>query len=517
MGWWSFYFFAKLLLYAGGYIDFSVWWNLALAVMLALPARNDRQALTKNLIGTSAAIVLLYHDSWLPSPGRVVSQADNLSQFTFMYVIELLGRFINVWVILQLLIFLALYVLLRRKLRMSTFVFVGILAVMLVPLFNTPLQHLAAAPTAAATPAGVSMPAWDIRSLSPDALNAKVREFYAQENQKQVRMNAPAGAEAFDVVIVHVCSLSWDDLERIGRTDNALFKQFAVTFTQFNSAASYSGPAAIRLLRGNCGQSSHKALYEPVANDCLLMDGLQHAGFSPHWAMNHDAHFGNFFADVRDRGGMPVQPMNLAGVSVAQRSFDGSPIYDDYGMLSRWWQMRLQGNEARSVLYYNTISLHDGNRFEGQSRSADYATRFDRLVSDINRFASDVRASGRPMLLVFVPEHGAALKGDKRQIDGLREIPTPAITHVPVGMVLINTASAVQQANIEAPSSYVAITSLMARFIERSPFAVEGVDMNSYMKDIPVTESIAENDGTLVWRHGNAAMMQTPDGTWSSL
>ncbi len=36
-----------------------------------------------------------------------------------------------------------------------------------------------------------------------------------------------------------------------------------------------------------------------------------------------------------------------------------------------------------------------------------------------------------------MPEHGAALRGDKMQIAGMREIPTPAITLVPVGIKVI--------------------------------------------------------------------------------
>ena len=34
-------------------------------------------------------------------------------------------------------------------------------------------------------------------------------------------------------------------------------------------------------------------------------------------------------------------------------------------------------------------------------------------------------------MLVVVPEHGAAEKGDKVQVAHLRDIPSPAITHVP--------------------------------------------------------------------------------------
>lgn len=41
------------------------------------------------------------------------------------------------------------------------------------------------------------------------------------------------------------------------------------------------------------------------------------------------------------------------------------------------------------------------------------------------------------MVVVIVPEHGAALVGDKMQMSGLRDIPSPNITHTPVGIKLI--------------------------------------------------------------------------------
>ena len=41
-----------------------------------------------------------------------------------------------------------------------------------------------------------------------------------------------------------------------------------------------SGPAAIRLLRASCGQTSHTNLYQPANNDCYLFDNLSKLGFT---------------------------------------------------------------------------------------------------------------------------------------------------------------------------------------------------------------------------------------------
>src|SRR5579863_9492718 len=95
MGLWSAYFLAKLGLYALGYIGFSAWLNLALAIFTALPPGNARQRLAKNLIAVPLGIVLLYHDSWLPPLAQALTQAENLSAFSGSYLWELAGRLIS--------------------------------------------------------------------------------------------------------------------------------------------------------------------------------------------------------------------------------------------------------------------------------------------------------------------------------------------------------------------------------------------------------------------------------------
>jgi cellulose synthase operon protein YhjU len=525
MGWWSAYFFAKLLLYVGGYINFDVWWNLLFAIFTALPARNDRQRLTKNMIASVVSVLLLYHDSWLPPLARVLSQTQNLADFSLLYWVELLGRLISVKFILEATLLVVLYALLKRKLRMSTFVFIGIALVMLVPMLAGRVQVLASTSASGMTgkvEAGVtsSGAVADLRTLSADALNVKIANFYQQQQQRQVRFVPTDSSAAFDIVFLHVCSLSWDDLQQVSQGSQQLLQRFDVVFNQFNSAASYSGPAVIRLLRGKCGQTTHKQLYEPAPRECLVMDGLQDVGFEPHWLMNHDGHFGNFFADVRDRGGMPVALEDSGGAVVAQRSFDDTPIYDDYSVLSRWWQQRLHNPAAQVALYYNSISLHDGNRLEGKRfGSTDYATRLTSFAKDLNHFVDDVQRSGRHVIVVLVPEHGAAVRGDKRQMQGLREIPTHAITQVPVAVMLVNALGKSADAavtTVDAPVSYLALNELLARFMTDNPFAKTNLSLTDYVQGLSQTDSLAENDGTLMVTQGKQAVMRTPDGAWSN-
>jgi hypothetical protein len=73
------------------------------------------------------------------------------------------------------------------------------------------------------------------------------------------------------VIFIHVCSLSWDDLEATGLAQHPLLSGFDILLKRFNSVSTYSGPAAIRLLRAPCGQPRHVALWTPAPAQCLLM------------------------------------------------------------------------------------------------------------------------------------------------------------------------------------------------------------------------------------------------------
>jgi cellulose synthase operon protein YhjU len=517
MGWWSAYFLAKLGLYALGYMDFNPWLNLAFAIFTALPPRNARQRFAKNLIAIPAGILLFYHDTWLPPIAQALAQIQSLSAFSASYLWELAARVVSFRMLLELAALLAIYTLARRKLRMSTFVFAGILVVLVAPHARF---SVGTAPPQVASAA--TSPSNDSADLEPVELDARLARFYTEQKKVQVRFaHVPADDPPFDILILHVCSLSWDDLRDLRLGPDALFAGFDILLTNFNSAASFSGPAAIRLLRGTCGQTPEARLYDPAADGCLVMDGLQDAGFEPHWAMNHNGHFGNFFADVRDRGGVAVPLEDNRGATQVQQAFDGSPVYSDYSVLSQWWGKRLANRAPRVALYYNTITLHDGNRVVGTGHpDSSYGARLATLGSDLKRFLDLVRASGRHVIVVVIPEHGAALAGDRQQIQGLREIPTVAIAHVPVAIALLNASreSAATQLRIEIPASYPALYELISRFITNDPFAGSGASLDDYTRALPRDDNfVAENNGTTVMQVGTHEMMRSPDGAWSAL
>ncbi|WP_349251388.1 cellulose biosynthesis protein BcsG [Escherichia coli] len=95
--------------------------------------------------------------------------------------------------------------------------------------------------------------------------------------------------------MINICSLSWSDIEAAGLMSHPLWSHFDIEFKNFNSATSYSGPAAIRLLRASCGQTSHTNLYQPQITTAICLITFSKLGFTQHLMMGHNGQFGGFF------------------------------------------------------------------------------------------------------------------------------------------------------------------------------------------------------------------------------
>jgi cellulose synthase operon protein YhjU len=512
LGAWNFYFAAKLALYALGLIDFHLWENLAFAAALFAMAMPRARAL-RPFLAVPVAIALLYYDSRLPGVARVISQASLVSTFSASYLAELAARFVSWKVIAVLVLAVVALAVARRFVRLDVFVVTAMVAMALW--FSPP----AAEPYEAATAKVGETKSRSTGSQGPEAVLA---EFFRTEAERKVAFTRPAAASAnFDVVFLHVCSLSWDDLEVAGLAKHPLFASFDIVLTRFNSVSTYSGPAAIRFLRAPCGQPRHPALYTPAKAQCLLMPDLQEAGLEAQLALNHDGHFDDFLTHVRAQG-VQAAPVPLKGLAAPQRAFDGSRIYDDGAVLGRWLEARASSPAPRAALYYNTLSLHDGNRLEGKpdAKSSDtYKARLAKLLDDIQKFVDEIGASGRRAVVVLIPEHGAALRGDSAQIAGLREIPTPAITLVPVGIRVVGPDA---QRNgdpvrVDEPTSFLAVSQIVAAMLAKSPFGADGFRAADFTTGLPATPFVAEGETTTVMRSGDAYLIRHEREAWKQL
>lgn len=509
MNLWNFYFISKLVLYFGHYIGFHVLANLGFALALLVPLRRPVLRVSRQVVAVPAACALLYYDSWFPPFENLVAQTPRLLEFSLSYLGELAGRFIVGQVVAAMCGVFILCYLVSKRYRLTPIV----IASMFAPLF--PIDTLFAHGSDAAQ-------SKEQIQVSDKELTQALDTFYKREQSTVVSYSpAPKSDTPFDIIFLHVCSLSWDDLKAVGEAENPFIKKFNIVFANFNSATAYSEPSMMRLQHGSCGQEKHKGMYAPAAPQCHTLNALKLVGYEANVALNHAGTAGDFLKDLREIGRVNEAPMDISDIQKWMYSYDEAPIYNDYAILSKWWRMRSANQSPRTVLYYNTITMHDGARDTpkySKDSLLDYRPRAIRLFSDLDRFFAQIEASGRRAVVVFIPEHGTNLRGDRMQISGMREIPSPSITNVPVGIRLIGLgdAATVSTHVVSQPSSYLAVSAIISRMVSNSPFNKNSAGLEHYVAYLPVTDFVAENNkDTLIMGYKGRYFLLTKHTKWT--
>lgn len=527
LGGWNLYFLAKFALLWFGYLNFHALPNLVFMAFLLMPIPSQRLHRWRHYLAIPIGIALFYHDTWLPGINSILSQGSQLAGFSAQYLLELINRFINWQMIGAAFVLFIAYLFVAQWVRVTVFTVAALAWLNIVNIAGPAVSLLPAASTAAAgganTPATSAPAAGDAApadSLPPTSANltAYLNQFYEREKGRATAFPTalPADAQPFDLLVINICSLAWADMDAVNLQNHPLWSKMDIMFDNFNSATAYSGPAAIRLLRASCGQLSHHDLYQPVNQQCYLFDNLAKLGFKQQLMLDHSGVFGNFLKELREQGGMQAPLMSQAGVGNELTSFDGEPIYNDLELLTRWLDQQQKGGDGRTATFFNVIPLHDGNRFVGSNKSADYQPRAQKLFDQLNTFLDQLEKSGRKVVVVIVPEHGAALVGDKMQMSGLRDIPSPNITHTPVGIKLVGMKAPHQGGplQIKTPSSYLALSELVSRLVDGKVFSESSVDWQALTQGLPQTPAISENDNAIVMQYQGKPYIRLNGGDW---
>ncbi|MFM7969618.1 cellulose biosynthesis protein BcsG [Aeromonas sp. A-5] len=120
-------------------------------------------------------------------------------------------------------------------------------------------------------------------------------------------------------------------------------------------------------------------------------------------------------------------------------------------------------------------------------------------------------------MVVVVPEHGAALAGDRMQMSGLRDIPSPAITRMPVGIRLYRHPGS-PCPDPPYPGS-PAVTWPSPNWSPKrwwSDLRSATIDWNGLFNNLPEDPMVSENQGTVVV-HYQGLPHQTGTGRLGSL
>lgn len=516
LGWWNLYFLIKLGLYYQGTIDFHLLENLCFLCVLLVPLKTRLQRLIRVVIAIPTALWLLHFDSYLPPISRLTAQLDQLLTFEASYLLELLLRFIPANALLPLALLVVGYYFLSRIFRITSVV---IILVLITGMSQLPEAEHQADSTASAPVASYQSPS---QGTGEEDLNALLNQFFVEEKARHIAIPPELGSrQQFDIILLSICSLSWDDMQVASLADHPFFQDFDLIFDQFNSATSYSGPALLRLTRASCGQPAHSALYQNTDSRCLLIKQLEAQGYDEALIMNHDGKFDNMLERTRRFGGVTAELVSQAGLEPRQKAFAGSPVFRDLPMLERWWNQHVADDSKPVVALYNSATLHDGNRLvenPGLKGLASYKLRAQELLDDLQQFKENLRRSGRPVVLILIPEHGGGLRGDKMQIAGMREIPSPSITHIPVAVKLMGKS--VQRtgstARVATPTSHLALAQLLRNIVAAGIYDGKGqFSAASLAENMPETRMVSQNEGSTVISAQGDYFIRLDGGQWS--
>lgn len=519
LGVWNVYFIIAFALAAFGYIELNLLGNALLMAWLLLPVGPKWLRILRGTLGVAAAAVLLYSESWLPGVDSILANKGGIAGFSLLYMAEFALDFINVKMVgWGLLVFLG-YFLVRRYVRVTFFTIVYFLGAVTMPWVQSILPERAPVVTAdaggqtneAAAPAKMG-------KADAKAVGEWYDAFLAYEHDRRARF--PNGLSEkdtpFDILLLSICSVSNDDLAVSQLDQHPLFKEFNIRFDSFNAATAYSGPALLRLLNGACGQPSHSELYGERRPECEIMTRLGTLGYSQRLLMDHSGEYDNFLQSMRDKAGVTAT-LDNAKYPTRYMGFDDEEIADSLAVLRHWQRTQVKAKAGRTATLINFIALHDGNRLPGRGRAEPFKPRAQEMFDNIRTFLRELERSGRKTMVVIVPEHGAAVRGDKIQVPRLRDIPTMRISRVPVMVKFVGLKGMPNEPiHVTGNTSYLALTSLIGKTLETDYFSKDGgtVPLEQLVHDLPQTNPVSENGTVQTLEYQGREYFRQNGGEW---
>lgn len=519
LGVWNVYFIIAFALAAFGYIELNLLGNALLMAWLLLPVGPKWLRILRGTLGVAAAAVLLYSESWLPGVDSILANKGGIAGFSLLYMAEFALDFINVKMVgWGLLVFLGCF-LVRRYVRVTFFTIVYFLGAVTMPWVQSILPERAPVVTAdaggqtneAAAPAKTG-------KADAKAVGEWYDAFLAYEHDRRARF--PNGLSEkdtpFDILLLSICSVSNDDLAVSQLDQHPLFKEFNIRFDSFNAATAYSGPALLRLLNGACGQPSHSELYGERRPECEIMTRLGTLGYSQRLLMDHSGEYDNFLQSMRDKAGVTAT-LDNAKYPTRYMGFDDEEIADSLAVLRHWQRTQVKSKAGRTATLINFIALHDGNRLPGRGRAEPFKPRAQEMFDNIRTFLRELERSGRKTMVVIVPEHGAAVRGDKIQVPRLRDIPTMRISRVPVMVKFVGLKGMPNEPiHVTGNTSYLALTSLIGKTLETDYFSKDGgtVPLEQLVHDLPQTNPVSENGTVQTLEYQGREYFRQNGGEW---
>ncbi len=478
---WAIYFILVTYLQIFGFISAHAFYNLFLClfVFFPLPGKLPKKILidrVRFILGIILGIVLLWHESYLPSLNTIWQfLTDPSLRPSPVFIYRYLLSVFSIKLLLFFLITLVWAYLIARTRLKKYFGIFFIICFLILGFTEKP-------------------------STSTDLIG----EFYKNEATRTVSFANDPNND-YDIVILQLCSFSWSDFSYVNYDLKPFFKNFDYVFTDFNSATSYSNPAALRLLESTCGQSSHEQLFTDRPSSCYLMDVLKKAGYSTYVTLNHNGTYSGF-NDAISRFGKAPLALDNSKLNPIELSFDNEPVYSDGDALSLWLKTREREQNNKAVLFYNSITLHTGSHYVDSTflpDNSEYKFALGKITAELNNFFAEIKKSNRKTIVIVVGEHGAALQGSTLQPSTVREIPLPEITQVPAAIKIFgpgfNDQASGEGILIDRPMSYLGLLELVSRIIKEKPENQIQLVSKKIENKLPETNLVSDNEnGTIM-------------------
>ena len=120
-------------------------------------------------------------------------------------------------------------------------------------------------------------------------------------------------------------------------------------------------------------------------------------------------------------------------------------------------------------------------------------------------------------MVVVVPEHGAAVRGDKIQAPRLRDIPSMRITEVPVMVKFVGLKGLPEETiHVTGNTSYLALSELIGKTLSSNYFGKRGgsVPLDELVQDLPQTNPVSENGQAQVLEYKGRQYLRMNGGDW---
>lgn len=516
LGWWNIYFIAKLVA-AGSSLTLLPVWNTLLLIVLLWPLKSPAVKLLRQVVCIPAGIALFYAETWLPSPMTIWNNAIGLSGFSWDYIGQLIWNFVNPSMVGWLVVIILAYVLLRNYLRITV-----VSVVWFVVAIFFPFAHTALSPDIEAPAVSTARVASTLSTADSATIGKWYSAFLGYEKDRRVTLpqQLKDGDEPFDILFLNVGSLSNSDLLSAGLAKHPVLGSFQIQFDRFNSATSYAPQAALRLLTSTCGQPSNTELMSARRPACELFNQLEALGFTPRLFMDHSGKYENFLQMLQTRAGFSALPEVGRSYPVRYVGFDGESIADDLSVLRAWLKSVSEDlTTQRSVTLMNFMALHDGNRAPTDAASSQYNVRAKLFLDSLQSFFNDLQKSGRKAMVVLVPGQGSGLQGDRIQSAGMKDIPSPLLTEVPVMVKFFGLPNLPREPmHVAGTTSYLALASLVSHVVSANYFSAPAgaVPMTDLVRGLPETSWVAETPAAAVLEYKNAMYVRLRGDSWQT-